>query len=142
VFEWQNAAACSRSHLRPDGYGLYLRRGWLHGFFLEWDRGTLNARDYCRKFAAYYAYGISRRFERDRPGYPTILVIASDNATEERIARAAQVATVGRPQPLPLLLTCRWRIDDANNPHGLLGPIWRDPHATLSRRRSWFPPVE
>lgn len=139
VIEWQNAAACSRCHLRPDGYGLYRRRGWLHGFFLEFDRGTLNARDYARKFGAYYAYGLSRRFERDYPGYPTILVVATDNATERRIAGAARLAAVGRSQPLPLLLTCRWRIDDPSNPHGLLGPIWRLPDARISARHSWLP---
>jgi hypothetical protein len=139
VIEWQNAAACSRSHLRPDGYGVYRHRGWLHGFFLEWDRGTLNSRDYSRKFAAYYAYGVSRHFERDYSGYPTILVVATDNATERRIVQAAKAASVGRPQPLPLLLTYRWRVDDASNPHGLLGPIWRDPDVPHNRRQSWFP---
>lgn len=139
VIEWQNAAACSRSHLRPDGYGLYRRRGWLHGFFLEWDRGTLNARDYARKFAAYYAYGITRRFERDYPGYPTILAVATDSATERRIARAAHLAAVGRPQPLPLLLTSRWRIDDVSNPQGLIGPIWRAPDDGCDDRRRWPP---
>jgi len=138
VVEWQNAAACSRSHLRPDGYGLYRRRGWLHGFFLEFDRGTLNARDYAKKFAAYYAYGLNRRFERDYPGYPTILVVAADNTTERRVARAAQVAAVGQPQPLPLLLTCRWHIDDPSNQQGLLGRIWRPPDADFDDRRRWL----
>jgi hypothetical protein len=76
MVEWQNAAAYSRRHLRPDGYGLYRHGGWLHSFLLENDRGSLNARDYFKKVAAYHAYGINRHFERDYPGFPTILVVA------------------------------------------------------------------
>jgi hypothetical protein len=139
VVEWRNAAACSRRHLRPDGYGLYQHEGWLHSFFLEYDRGSLNARDYFKKLAAYYDYGIKRRFERDYPGFPTILVVASDNATERRIGSVVQEAATGRGFKLPLLLTSRWRIDDTQNPYGLLGAIWREPDADFNDRRFWLP---
>lgn len=139
IVEWQNAAACSRRHLRPDGYGVYRHGSRYDGFFLEYDRGTMNARDYFKKFGAYYRYGITGRFERDYNSYPTILVVTSDNASEERIARVARAAVVGQPGRLPLLLTCQWRIDDPCNLYGLLGSIWRDADADFHERREWLP---
>jgi DNA-binding Lrp family transcriptional regulator len=138
VVEWQNAAACSRRHLRPDGYGVYRHGTRYDGFFLEYDRGTMNARDYFKKFGAYYRYGVTHRFERDFNSYPTILVVTSDNAAEERIARVARAAAVGQLGKLPLLLTCQWRIDDVGNPDGLLGPIWREPDWDFNDRRCWL----
>jgi hypothetical protein len=137
IVEWQNAAACSRRHLRPDGYGVYRRGTHYDGFFLEYDRGTMNARDYFRKFGAYYRYEVTRRFEQDYNSYPTILVVTADNAGEERIARVARAVAVGQPDRLPLLLTCRWRIDDVGNSRELLGPIWREPFAAWDDRCIW-----
>jgi hypothetical protein len=135
LIEWRSAAACCRRPIRPDGYGIYRHAGRPYGLFLEYDRGTMSARDYLQKFAAYYAYWASGRYERDYDGFPTILVVTRDSTAEERIARAAVAAAVGRGQVLPLLLTCRWRIDSRRNPGGLLGPIWREPGSTT--RRCW-----
>lgn len=137
LIEWRNAAACSRRHLRPDGYGIYRHRGRLYGFFLEFDRGTMSARDYRKKLAAYYGYWSSGRFERDYRGFPTVLVVTADNTAEERIARSVCAAATGRGPALPLLLTCRWRIDDPRNRDGLLGRIWREPIAGVHDRRLW-----
>ncbi len=138
LVEWRNAAACSRRHLRPDGYGIYRRGGRLYGFFLEYDRGTMSARDYLQKFAAYFEYLTIGSFSRDYEGFPTILVVTKDRMAEDRIARAACAAAVGRGVAIPLLLTCEWRIFlDPGNPRGLLGPIWREPGST--RRRHWLP---
>jgi len=137
MVEWRNAAACSRRHLRPDGYGVYRWGPRYDGFFLEYDRSTMNARDYFKKFGTYYRYGVTRRFERDYNSYPTILVVTSDNAAEERIARVARAAAVGHQGKLPLLLTCQWRIDDITNPDGLLGPIWREHDSDVDNRRHW-----
>jgi DNA-binding Lrp family transcriptional regulator len=141
VVEWQNAAACSRRHLRPDGYGVYQHGTRYDGFFLEYDRGTMNARDYFKKFGAYYRYGVTRRFERDFNSYPTILVVTSDNAAEERIARVARAAAVGQPGKLPLLLTCQWRLDDAANLRGLFGRVWRTQDSGFDDRRLWLSPA-
>lgn len=137
LVEWRNAAACSRRYLRPDGYGLYRHAGRLYGFFLEYDRGTMSARDYHAKFAAYHGYMASGRFERDYDGFPTILVVTAGNSAEERIARAARAAAVGRGGRLPILLTCEWRIHASRNPYGLLAPIWREPDAGFDERRLW-----
>ncbi len=139
MVEWQNAAACSRRHLRPDGYGVYRRGTRYDGFFVEYDRGTMNARDYFKKFGAYYHYGMTGRFQRDYNSYPTVLVITADNAAEERIARVARAAAVGHSGKLPMLLTCHWRLDDVRNTDALLGRIWREPDTEFDRRRYWLP---
>ena len=137
LVEWRNAAACSRRHLRPDGYGIYRQGGQLYGFFLEYDQGTMSARDYLQKFAAYFEYLTTGGFSRDYEGFPTILVVTKDRTAEERIARAACAAAVGRGAAIPLLLTCEWRIHrDPGNPDGPLGPIWREPGST--QRRHWL----
>jgi hypothetical protein len=141
LVEWRSAAMCARGALRPDGYGIARHRGQLHGFFLEYDRGTMRAAGYLEKFAAYDDYLASGRFARDYVGFPSILMIAPNDAVEERIARAARAATVGRPSPLPLLLTTQWRIDDARNPNGLLGRIWRPPTADVGDRQAWPGPA-
>ncbi len=140
LVEWRGPAACSRRHVRPDGYGIYRRAGRLYGFFLEYDRGTMGARDYREKFAAYYAYWASRRFERDYDGFPTILVVAVNDAAEKRIAAVVKAAAVGRAAELPVLLTAEWRISgDPTNPNGLLGPVWRETVAEFRCRRLWVP---
>ena len=136
VVEWQSAAACARRHVRPDGYGIYRRRGEMYGFFLEYDRGTMSAADLREKFAAYHEYLASRRYEEDYVGFPTVLVVGRDNATEERVARVVRAVAVGRLS-LPVLLTCEWRLADPRNPHGLLGPIWREPGGSAQERRAW-----
>ena len=114
--------------------------GQIYGFFLEFDRGTMGARDYSAKWSGYYRDLESRAFDRDYDGFPTILVVTSDNAVEERIARSVRAASVGRATPLPLLLTCEWRFTlDPSNPDGLLGPIWRAPDRAFGERQAWPP---
>jgi hypothetical protein len=130
---WRSAAVCSRGRLRPDGYGVYRHAGQLHGFFLEYDRGTASARDYRQKFDAYFAYRDSGRYARDYDGFPTVLVVTNGPGPEERIARALRAMGVGRQSPLPVLLTTEGRIDACVG--GPLGPIWRDPWST--DRRVW-----
>jgi hypothetical protein len=139
LLEWRSLAACSRRRVRPDGYRMIRLGGHEYGFFLEYDRGTMSVRDYAAKWAGYYDYRDSRAVESDYNGFPTALVVTSDKAAEERIARSVRAASVGRWGLLPILLTCEWRIDrDPSNPDGLLGPIWRDPHA-VDAPRPWWP---
>ena len=135
---WQNAAACSHGHVRPDGYGVYRHHGCLYGFFLEYDRNTMAFRDYCAKFGAYFHYLASGRYARDYDGFPTILVVTRDSDAEERVAFAARAASVGRGETLPLLLTCRSRIEVSSNRNGFLGRIWRTQGGDGERHRPWF----
>jgi hypothetical protein len=139
VVEWRNAASCARGRVRPDGYGLYRLARREYGFFLEYDRGTMSSRDYCQKFAAYHDYLASRRFARDYQGFPTILVVTTSNAAEGRIAQAVRAAAVGRGCPLPVLLTCEWRIcADPQNSDGMLGQVWRETDPDGAHRRAWM----
>jgi hypothetical protein len=101
--------------------------GQLFAFFLEYDRSTMSARDYRRKFAAHHDYWAGGRYERDYDGFPTILVVTTDKTAEDRIARVALEAAIGRGPTLPLMMTCSWRVKDPRNARGLLGPIWRGP---------------
>lgn len=138
MVQWDNGTMCSRRHLRPDGYGMYRVGTKVCGFFLEFDRGTMRRHGYLDKFDEYYDYAISRRYERDYNGYPTVLFVTVNNRTEEKIAEMARVAARRYGFPLPILLACLWRIDDPNNPDGLLGRIWREPHADFDDRRCWI----
>ncbi len=132
VVEWWNAATCAERMIRPDAYGVYRRGGVPFGFFLEYDRGTMNTRDYRAKFSRYYTYRDRYLFKRQYTGMPTILVVTKDNATEERIAETVNAVGVGRLPPLPILLTCEWRITrDPGNTEGLLGRVWLAPGETL-----------
>src|SRR5712692_2008230 len=134
VVEWRGAAACSHHRIRPDGYGIYRHRGQLCGFFLEYDRGSMNGRDYREKFAAYYEYRAAGRFEQEYNGFPTILVVTSDPGPEERITKAIQAVAVGRGRYLPVLLTTLGRM--AADEHGPLGSVWRELWTTA--RRGWL----
>src|SRR5215472_15909899 len=86
--------------------------------------GTMRARDYRRKFAAYYRYRDTGRFQRDYTGFPTILVVTSGTCAESRIARVINAAAMGRQPPLPVLITTLGWIE--GHPEGLLGPVWRE----------------
>ncbi|MCW5848972.1 MAG: replication-relaxation family protein [Anaerolineae bacterium] len=127
VVEWWNAATCAERMIRPDAYGVYRHAGVSFGFFLEYDRGTMNTRDYRAKFSRYYTYRDRYLFKRQYTGMPTILVVTTDPTVENRIAHAAYTVGVGRKPPLHILLTCEWRIHDPHNPSALLGRIWRKP---------------
>ncbi|MHB8618645.1 MAG: replication-relaxation family protein [Chloroflexota bacterium] len=136
LVSWQSEAAASRWGVFPDGYGVYRREGKLYGFFLEYDRGTMNTRGYARKLAAYYDYRDSGSYLDDYSSFPPILFVTNGNAAEKRFARMATAAARGR-FPLLILLTVEGRVEGANNPTGLTGPIWRAPEAHFDDRQSW-----
>lgn len=140
LLEWRNAAACARSSVRPDGYGLYRQGGKVYGFFLEFDRGTMSVHGYLKKLAAYYDYWESDRFTRDYVGFPTILFVTTSYAAAQRFARAARLALIGRQGALPLLLTTQDRVHDESNPDGLLGQCWHAPDRAVADRQSWLRP--
>jgi hypothetical protein len=139
VVEWQNAAACSRHHPRPDGYGVCRHGTHYDVFFLGYDLGTMNTRDYFKNYAAYYRYSMNGRFKRDYNSCPTILVVTTDNAAEEWITRVARALGVRQHGMRPLLLTCQWRINDRRDPDMLLDLIWRKPETIIDARQQWLP---
>jgi hypothetical protein len=131
--EWRNAGACAHGRVRPDGYGLLRLRHREHGFFLEFDRGTVRPQALRAKFAAYQRYLASPRSAREYLGFPTILVVTSGPGAEERLASAVRAANVGHPT-LPVLLTTLAWIEGCRD--SALGPIWRDPERSC--RRAWL----
>lgn len=146
---WRNASTCRYHSMRPDGYALVRCRGQLYRFFGECDRGTMRERDLRPKFVAYhdaFAYELSLAQAgrlTEYPTFPTVLVVTIDEASEDTIAEVVKSVAVddgykGLP-PLPLLLTCRSRLEDPGNPLGPFGPIWRD-RTSAARRRP--PPPE
>jgi hypothetical protein len=138
LVDWQNAAACARGRFRPDGYGMYRRDGRLHGFFVEYDRGTMSIDGYRRKFGAYVEFFTSGRFSREYDGFPTILVITTDERAEERIALTARAMVADTNISLPFLLTCHARWEDPQNATGLLNSIWREIDVGAMERRCWL----
>lgn len=81
-------------------------------FWLEWDRGTMNARDVAVKFDAYGHYIVSQEWVRERLGLPSLLYVAPGIAQKRRMHLVAQGSLPnplgqrrGRPTTEVLLLT-------------------------------------
>ena len=59
-------------------------------FWLEWDCGTMNARDLLVKFTSYGRYIASREWAREDSLLPMLVYVAPDFAQESRIQRVMQ----------------------------------------------------
>jgi hypothetical protein len=106
--------------------------GRLHGFFIEWDCETMNARDHSEALSAYY----DRRDSRDFGRFPTIPTMMTSVAGGGRIARADGTPAMVPMLFLPLLLARGWQLGcDSADDDGLLSPTWRDPWRV--ERRYW-----
>ncbi len=137
LLEWRSAAACERGRVRPDGYGIYRRDGKLFGFFLEHDRGTTRRRDYVEKFQAYQEYLDSGRFARDYGGFPTLLIVTRNVASEACIVRAICETAAAPVRSLPVLLTVEEQVRRPGKPIATLGAIWREARGASIDRRCW-----
>jgi Replication-relaxation len=140
--EWRSAAACARGRFRPDGYACYRRGRYRFGIFVEYDRGTERPHEYAAKLAAYYRYRDSGQSKRDYDGFPSLLVVTTSDAAEERFAYQAYLAGQLRAgTPLVAFLTTTWRI--RTHAEGILGPIWCTPGPYPSAhgrtRLRWLP---
>lgn len=141
--EWRSAAACERHSCRPDGYGRFRRGGASYGFFVEYDRGTERSREYAAKLNAYYKFRDSGAAAHEYVGFPTLLIVSTSKAAEERFAHEAYLAWLRRGgDPWQVLLTTTPRI--VGDAEGILGPIWRRPDPSQSAQRAvrtYWPPV-
>ena len=109
--------------IRPDGAGILRRGAEEHPFLLEYDRGTLGARDYRAKFHGYRRYyDESHWLDLWKDGEPVLLFVCSDDRTAARVRRAAE--RHGRGIPL-LITTESWSARGRGNHEGLLGNVWR-----------------
>lgn len=130
--EWRNEAESTRrfvtedggtSWIRPDGSGVLVRGAESVPFFLEYDRGTLDAGDYRAKFEGYRRYYAGREWEDDFPSAPLLLFVCADDRAERRVVRALPMGA----DEWPIWLTTEWRVQDLNGwGEGALGAIWRN----------------
>ena len=95
---WETGAKCERRYqigeqwfnLRPDALVEYRADLRQVRFWLEWDRGTMNARDLAVKFASYAQYVASREWANEHSAVPWLVCIVPDIAQERRLHRVAQ----------------------------------------------------
>jgi Replication-relaxation len=125
---WETGAMCERRYrvneqwgnLRPDALADY-HDGQRHlQFWLEWDRGTMNARDLTVKFTSYAHYLASREWTRDHTALPMVLCVAPDIAQERRIQRVAQTTLATTPG-FVLVTTTRSNLGSAMPPEERCG---------------------
>ncbi len=133
LLEWRSPAACAVRGVRPDGYGLVRYAGEDYSFFLEYDRGTMQARDLRDKFEAYWCWLESGGFRRHYDIFPTVLVLTRDPPSEEGITRVLRSVGLGRATELPVLLSTHGRRQADR--YGLLDPTWREQGS--AKRRYW-----
>lgn len=88
-------------------------------FWLEWDRGTMNARELLVKFALYTHYIASRQWARECSMPPALLCIAPDIVQERRLIRIARMRLTHIPE-LVLWTTTEVLL----NEHGPIAGIW------------------
>jgi hypothetical protein len=134
LVEWRAAAACAHGRFRPDGYGLVRLGHEQHGFFLEFDRGTMRADRLRAKFVAYYRYRSSRHARDSFAGFPVLLIVTTGPGAELRLVRALRAADLGQHPPLWALLTTTGLLQSTRG--GPLGAIWRTV-GEPTRYRAW-----
>ncbi len=124
---WETGALCERRYrvgeqwynLRPDALAEYRVGQRRFRFWLEWDRGTMNARDLAVKFTAYEHYINSREWAKESSSLPRLFCIAPDIAQERRMQHLAQFRLTHAPG---LVL---WSTTDILlNEYGPLAPVW------------------
>jgi hypothetical protein len=120
--------------VRPDGYGVVRLGRYDHGFFLEFDRGTVRSRALRAKFAGYQRFFSTMVGQREYDGSPVVLVVTTGPAADARIADAAELGAVGHMRGLSVFVTTVEWI--ASNPLGPLGQVWR--RLPGSTRQSWW----
>lgn len=140
--EWRNEAESTHrfmredgrtSWIRPDGSGVLVRGAESRPFFLEYDRGTLDAGDYRAKFEGYLRYYGAGEWEGNFPCEPALLFVCSDDRSEERALRATRSL-----EDVSVYLTAEWLFNGlGTSAHGVLGAIWRSARAQSADRMHW-----
>ena len=132
LVEWRAAAVCAHGRCRPDGYGV-LRLGYRqHGFFLEFDRGTMRDDRLRAKFTGYHRYRDGGHASRSFAGFPLLLIVTTEPGAERRLARALRAADKGQGEPLSALLTTTSLLELTQ--YGPLGAVWRTATGTARCR--------
>ena len=84
-------------NLKPDALAAYRVGSQRMRFWLEWDRGTMNARDLAVKFPSYAHYIALREWVREHAMLPVLIFVASDIGQERRVQRVAQARLTSPP---------------------------------------------
>jgi hypothetical protein len=119
--------------MRPDGYGLLRAGPHEFGFFVEFDRGTVHPAALRAKFAAYHRYMSRPQAALEYDGFPTLLVVASGPASEQRVVEAVRAISALEGGSLSVLVTTMgWLESDS----GWFGKrVWLEPRRQM--RRGW-----
>jgi hypothetical protein len=125
---WETGAACERVfvyrektlHFKPDALVCVHLGARELRFWLEWDRGTMGARDLDSKCATYATYLTSREWAREATTPPALVWVMPDIAQERRVIREAQGLLAHLPG-LHLWTTTAGLLMT----QGILAPIWQ-----------------
>lgn len=145
---WETGARCARRYrfggrwhnLLPDALlayqaGEHVQRAWV-----EWDEGTMNARDLTIKLSAYRTFVLSRQWLNEAAFLPALLFVVPDPGQEGRVQRVAR--TLMQEIPLHTLTTTATRLAA----YGPLGAIWLplgfDEQGHDAQRRRWTESVQ
>jgi hypothetical protein len=90
LYWWETGAKSERRYqvgeqwynLRPDALAEYRVGQQRFRFWLEWDRGTMNARDLAVKFISYAHYIALREWAKEDMKMPELICVAPDVAQE------------------------------------------------------------
>jgi hypothetical protein len=124
---WETGARCERRYqvsqqwynLRPDALAEYCVGQQRFHFWLEWDRGTMNARDLAVKFTSYAQYLASREWAIEHSTLPRLVCVVPDIAQERRMHHVAQTK-LAHIRGVEVLMTTEELLND----YGSHAPIW------------------
>ena len=102
---WETGAKCERRYkvgeqwynLRPDALAEYQVRSQQVRFWLEWDCGTMNARDLLIKITSHAYYIASREWARECSMLSVLVCIVPDIAQERRMQHVAPARLAHTP---------------------------------------------
>lgn len=105
------------SWIRPDAACQVVIAGEQCSLLIEYERGTLDARNLRGKLRGFVRYYESEAWTARFVTPPTLLFVCMDDRAEARVARALAEEL----PPAIVLTTTDWRI----RADGVFGPIWR-----------------
>jgi hypothetical protein len=115
-------AAAFANRIHPDGHGVWAADGRSIGFYLEYDRGTMDHRRLAAKLEPY------RRLHADGgPDYPILFSLPSRTRERHFHRHLAEAAVPDHrlADTLASLTIATCARDRINGQHGVAGTIWR-----------------
>ena len=116
--------------IHPDAFGVLVRGGAMHPFFLEWERRALHPSTMAARLAPYLRYYSTTRPLDDHRATPAVLVVFDDPVAPTHFLRVAREEIARTGVELPLWTASR----EALEAPGPLGTAWRGTAATEPAR--------